>query len=278
MPGVIKIRIDDSKCVKCRSCVPYCPVDAIQIKEEEVYIDEDLCVDCGVCIRSSVCKVEALYMPETPWPRSIRAAFSGGGLSFFLPGKRYGPDGRRLYARLEEKLPLPRMSFKEIKEKQVGFGSRGTPEMKTNDRTGRFKDGEVGIACELGRPGVGFCFKDLEKVSVALAGMGVEFEPENPVSVLLDLRTGKIKETFKEVSEEKALSAIIECKAPMEKTPEIYARLWEIGKELDTVFSLDLINKCRDGRPPLKKILDDSKIYVRINGKTNIGLGRPLVP
>ncbi len=223
-----------------------------------------------------MCKVEALYFPETPWPRSIRAAFSGGGFSFFVPGKRYGPDGRRLYKRLEDKMPLPWMSFKEVKEKQVGFGSRGTSEMKTNDVTGRFRDGEVGIACELGRPGVGFCFKDLEKVSMALADVGVEFEPENPVSVFLDFETGKIKEEFKEIKEERALSAIIECKAQMERTPEIYATILEVAQEIDTVFSLDLINKCSDGTQPLKKILDEANIPVRINGKTNIGLGRPL--
>lgn len=275
---MIEIKIDSGRCIKCQSCVPYCPVDAIHVDDEGVKIDEETCVDCGACIRAGACKVEALYFPETPWPRSIRAAFSGGGLSFFVPGKRYGPDGRRLYARLEEKMPLPRMSFKEVKEKQVGFGSRGTSEMKTNDRTGRFKDGEVGIACELGRPGVGFCFRDLEKVSVALAKMGVEFEPENPVSVLLDLKTGKIKNSFKEIRDERALSAIVECKAPVEMTPEIYAKLQEVAGKLDTVFSLDLINKCRDGAPPLKKILDDNKIHVRFNGKTNIGLGRPLIP
>lgn len=170
------------------------------------------------------------------------------------------------------------MSFKDVKEKQVGFGSRGTSEMKTNDRTGRFKDGEVGIACELGRPGVGFCFRDLEKVSVLLAKLNVEFEPENPVSVLLDFETGKIKDEFKEIRDERALSAIIECKAPMERTPEIYTKLQEIAATLNTVFSLDLINKCRDGKPPLKEILDQSNIYVRFNGKTNIGLGRPLIP
>jgi len=169
------------------------------------------------------------------------------------------------------------MSFKEIKEKQVGFGSRGTSEMKTNDRTGRFKEGEVGIACELGRPGIGFCFRDLEKVAMALANIGVEFEPENPASVLLDLKSGKIKKEFEEIRDERALSAIIECKAPIERTPEIYTTIKEVAKEIDTVFSLDLINKCSDGRPHLKKILDDSNIPVRINGKTNIGLGRPLV-
>jgi hypothetical protein len=62
----------------------------------------------------------------------------------------------------------------------------------------------------------------------------------------------------------------------MERTPEIYATIQEVAKEINTVFSLDLINKCRDGIPPLKKILDEAKIPVRINGKTNIGLGRPL--
>jgi hypothetical protein len=118
----------------------------------------------------------------------------------------------------------------------------------------------------------------LEKVSVALAKMGVQFEPENPVSVLLDLKTGKIKDAFKEIRDERALSAIIECKAPMERTPEIYAKLQKVAEKLDTVFSLDLINKCRDGAPPLKKILDDSNIRVSFNGKTNIGLGRPLIP
>src|SRR4030042_3048487 len=130
--------------------------------------------------------------------------------------------------------------------------------MKTNARTGRFKDGEVGIACELGRPGVGFCFRDLEKVSVALAKMGVQFEPENPVSVLLDLKTGKIKTEFKEIRDERALSAIIECKASMERTPKKNAKRQEVAGKLDTVFSLDIINKCRDGTPPLKKILDDN--------------------
>ncbi len=175
-------------------------------------------------------------------------------------------------------MPLPRMSFEFVRDNRVGFGSRGTAEMKTNDRTGRFKDGEVGIACEMGRPGVGFCFRDLEKVSKALAEMGVEFEPENPVSVMLDMETGEIKEGFKEIRDERALSAIIECKAPMEETPEIYRRLQEVAGEIDTVFSLDIINKCRNGRPPLKEMLDEAGIQVRINGKTNIGLGRPLIP
>jgi len=271
------MEIDQSLCIECTLCKIYCPVDAIKVENGPVYIDQEECVDCGVCIRSGVCNVYAIYLPETPWPRSIRGAFSGGGLSFFLSGKRYTEDGRRCYDRLEMKMALPKMSFKEVKEKNVGFGSRGTSEMKNNDRVGRFKDGEVGIACEMGRPGIGFYFRDLEKVAKALVEVGVEIEPENPVSIMLDLETGKFKEDYKEVKNEKALSAIIECKTSMDKTPEVYRKLQEVAKEIDTVFSLDIINKCRVGRPPIRKILEEAGIKFRINGKTNIGLGRPLI-
>ena len=271
------MRIDQDLCIKCGLCVLYCPVEAINTVKEDFVIDQDQCVDCGVCVRSGACKVEAIFMPETPWPRSIRAAFSGGGHSFFLHGKRYNPDGSRRYERLEQKMSLEKLTFKEVKEKRVGFGSRGTSEMKTNDRTARFKDGEIGIACEMGRPGVSFCFKDLEKVSTALSKVGVEFEPENPVSIMLNLETGRFREDYAEIRDERALSAIVECKASMEKAPEIYMTLQKVSNEIDTVFSLDIINKCREGKPPLKKILDDAGVRVRINGKTNIGLGRPLI-
>jgi hypothetical protein len=63
-------------------------------------------------------------------------------------------------------------------------GGRGTEEMKTNDVTGRYRDGEVGIAAELGRPCVGFRFRDLERVTTGLAERGIRFEPDNPVTVL----------------------------------------------------------------------------------------------
>lgn len=49
---------------------------------------------------------------------------------------------------------------------------RGTQEMKTNDVTNRFREGEVGIGVELGRPGVGATFADAEKVSIRLAALG----------------------------------------------------------------------------------------------------------
>jgi hypothetical protein len=82
---------------------------------------------------------------------------------------------------------------------------RGTAEMKTNDVTGRFLEGEVGFGIEMGRPGVSTSFKDVEKVTTVLAGK-VVFESKNPVTSLIDVDTGRFKD--QRVLEERALSEI----------------------------------------------------------------------
>ncbi len=148
--------------------------------------------------------------------------------------------------------------------------------MKTNDVTGRYRDGEVGIAAELGRPCQGFYFRDMEKVTTAMAGLGAEFEPENPLTVLLEPGTGRIR--YREILGERAMSAIVEMKVAEERAVEVIEALREVAREIDTVFTIDIINKCRDGAIPVKPVLEEAGIMVRINGKVNIGLGRPLVP
>jgi hypothetical protein len=147
--------------------------------------------------------------------------------------------------------------------------------MKTNDVTGRFKRGWVGLGCEFGRPGVGARFRDLDKVAQVLAKHGVEFEDKNPVTFLMeDKKTGKIN---KEVLNEKVLSAIIECMFPIEKFKEIMDALKEVSKKVDTVFSVEVINRADpDGSYPLRKLLDKMGIPYYINGKQNVGLGRPV--
>ncbi len=170
----------------------------------------------------------------------------------------------------------PRRGLKEALEGQVPGGGRGTSEMKTNDMTGRYGFGEVGVAAEMGRPGTGFQFWELEKVAMALSKHGAQFEPDNPATVFLDIETGQIKEEYKEIKPERARSAIIESLFPMEKIVEVFRALEKVGKELNTVFTVDIINRCEDGTIPVKSILDEAGIKVRINGKTNMGMGRPL--
>lgn len=234
------MKIDGDMCIACELCVPYCPMEAISMDDVAV-IDQEECVDCGVCLRSGVCPVDCIIFEPAPWPRSLRATFSN-----------------------------PRTAHKETK-----VAGRGTEEMKTNDVTGKFKRGWVGMGCEFGRPGIGTRFRDMDKVTQVLAKLGVEFEPKNPVTFLMeDVKTGKIKE---EVLNEKVLSAIIEYLFPIDKFKDIINALKEVSKEVDTVFSVEVINRADpDGSYPLRKLLDDLGIPYYINGKQCVGLGRPL--
>jgi len=235
------MQIDGDICIACEVCIPYCPMEAISMKDDVAVIDQDECVDCAVCLKSGVCPVDCIIFEPAPWPRSLRATFSD-----------------------------PRTEHKETK-----IAGRGTEEMKTNDVTGRFKRGWVGMGCEFGRPGIGTRFRDVDKVAQVLAKKGVAFETKNPVTFLMeDVKTGKIRE---DVLNEKVLSAIIECIFPIEKFKDIITALKEVSKEVDTVFSVEVINRADpDGSYPLKKLLKEVGIPHYINGKQCVGLGRPL--
>jgi len=204
-------------------------------------IDQNECVDCGVCLRAEVCPVDAFICEAAPWPRSLRAVFSN-----------------------------PTTEHKETR-----VTGRGTEEMKTNDVTGRFRRGWVGIGIELGRPGVGTRFHDVDKVAQAMATLGAEFEPNSPVTLLMkDVDAGKLRE---DVLDEKVLSAIIECTFPIERIKAALTALKEVARDVDTVFSVDCISVVEpDGSLPVDRILSELEIPRYINGKTNVGLGRPL--
>jgi Fe-S-cluster-containing dehydrogenase component len=242
------------------SCIPYCPLAAIKKKDTGVFptaiIEQDECVECGVCLRSGACKVGAIYQPKLEWPRAVRQAFSAVLVGYGAL-KRAGIHG---YQRSDGD----------------ARGGRGTSEMKTNDITGRYKEGEIGIAAEMGRPCQGFYFNDMEKVTMAMAQLGAEFEPENPLTALMDPKTGKF--THREIMKERCMSAIVEINVKEERAVEVLKALKEVAKEIDTVFTVDIINKCKDDKIPILPTLEEAGINVRINGKTNIGLGRPLIP
>jgi len=242
------MRIDQEKCLGCKLCVDYCPVEAIHLfkdeknpKKKQARIDEEECVECGVCFRAEVCKPQAIYLPELKWPRVVRQAFSD---------------------------PM-------VEHKQTGVPGRGTEEMKTQEVTGRFHRGSYGMAVEVGRPGVGARLEDLEKIAMALAKIGVVFEPRNPVTFLFaDVKTGKLKP---ELKKEKVLSAIIEFEAKPNQLKEILQSLKEMSGKLESVFSLDLICFPDEGeKGPALKIVKEMGFPVYPNGKVNLGLGRIL--
>lgn len=241
------MKIDISKCTGCELCLPYCPVAAIAIKPslssfgKVATIIQDECVECNECVKSGICPVGAHEAPKLEWPRKLRQLWS---------------DPRGVFP-------------------WTGIGGRGTQEMKTNDTSGRFADHEVGFGVEVGRPGIGTRMSDVEKICVNLALLGVQFESESPLTHIIDRVSGKFKDP--DVGKEKVLSCIIEFKAKKEKTVPIYNLLMEVAEEIDSVFSLAIISKCKDGEVILKPMLDEAGIKVSINGKTNVGLGRPLI-
>lgn len=235
--------INKETCIDCAVCVSRCPVAAIKEDTPEgIQIDLDECVECGVCKRLRMCPTDSIYQQPLVWPRTIRSL----------------------------------MSDELVIAEETGISGRGTEEMKTNDVTGRFKDGWAGIAIELGRPGIATRMYEMEKVAMAVAKEeGVEFERMNPItSMMSDIKTGKFKE---ELLNERVLSGVIELLIPLQKVPNIISRLREVEPHLDTVFSLGIISKvAADGSFPHVKVIQDLGLWMSPNGKNNVGLGRPL--
>lgn len=50
-----------SPCIteKAADCVDVCPVDCIELGENQYFIDPSLCIDCGAC--EAACPVEAIH-------------------------------------------------------------------------------------------------------------------------------------------------------------------------------------------------------------------------
>lgn len=266
------MRIDTAKCVACGNCIPVCPVGAIAIDPAigRARVNRDECVECFACYRG--------MSKEHLWPPGVRAIRRvAKALRFRFDPE---PDICPTDALTPEPLAWPRVVRRAFSDPQVphestGIHGRGTAEVKTNDVTGRVKDGEAGFVIEFGRPGIGARFREIQEMTKALANLGVEFEKQNPVtSLMTDAARGLIRE---DILDEKVLSAIVEIKTGLEQVPRMLRAVREVSRRLETVVALGVSTRCApNGEDRLRKILA-LEGYPTYRGKTNLGLGRATV-
>jgi len=238
--------INNDLCTGCKICQKYCTVDAILYLNEEkkCYIDQERCTECYVCLRQKVCPQGAIEPIELD----------------------------NFYKQFQHVISDP------VENHGVtGVTGRGTEEVKTNDVSGRIKKGEVGIAIDMGRPGMGVYLRDAEKVAMAIAAVGAELAPQEhtPLAALMtDLKIGKLEEACHNYH---LLSVIVEAKCENENLKQVLKALQKVEKEIDTVFSLGLIVRVDEkGQTKVLDCLKELGISEPHRGKVNVGLGKPL--
>jgi Pyruvate/2-oxoacid:ferredoxin oxidoreductase delta subunit len=238
--------INKDLCTGCKICQMYCTVDAIMYNptEKKCYVDQEVCTECYVCLRQKVCPRGSIEPIEL--------------VGFYKQFQHVISD------------PVENHGV-------TGVTGRGTEEVKTNDVTGRTKRGEVGIAIDMGRPGLGVYLSDAEKVAMACAKAGVKLAPQEhtPLAALMpDLSTGKLVD---ECHNYHLLSVIVEGNCDEAKLPDVLKALQVVENEIDTVFSLGLIIRVDEkGQTNALDCLNDLGIPQPHRGKVNVGLGRPL--
>lgn len=238
------MKIDPDKCNSCLNCIPFCPMNCIAEGDDGTWIDEDECVDCGVCRNVEVCPEEAIYMPAEAfeYPRAIRMQFSD-----------------------------PSVQHPNLK----AWG-RGTEEAKTNDVTGKFGHGDYGVLFEFGRPGTGTRFREIEKITQAVCALGIDILEDNPIAGLIaDHKTGRLRPEY---LNEKILSAILEIRIDEGQLADVVGKVIPLLDDLDTVVSVGLVSRFDDNNElPVISALRSLGITARPNAKINVGLGRPIV-
>jgi len=210
-------------------------------------IKEDECVECGVCLRSAGCPHGCFTVTPSPWPRSLRSLFSN---------------------------PL-------VEHRDTRVPGRGTEEMKTNDVTARFLPGQIGLMIEVGRPALGARLRDVERITMALARIGIEIHPCNPLRGLIeDPKSGRL---FPEVLEEKVLSVIVECIIAEDRLHAVLDTIRRTARGLRSVCTVGLIRRFEDphgiasGESP-REWARRQALPVAPNGKVNLAMGRAPLP
>ena len=263
------MQIDPKKCVACGNCVAVCPMGAIYIDRNinRATVNTEECVECYTCFRG-------MSMERLPPAivRSIRSVLKVFRLRFDPE-----PDVCPTSAITPDELTWPRTvrrAFSDVTatHESTGILGRGTEEVKTNDVTNRLGEGRAGLTVELGRPGIGVWFRDVQQVTQTLAAARVAFEEKNPITAMMVERdTGDLNP---EILNEKVMSCIIEFSVAMREVEATLEILREVAGRIPTIMALGISARCdANGHTELEEILSNAGHHY-LRAKTNVGIGR----
>ncbi len=237
--------INQTKCTGCKQCLIFCPAEAISYNEGKCSIDQAVCTECYICMRHTIC-----------------------------PNGAFEPTELNTYIKQFQHVISDAAESDGIKKGTTG---RGGKEVKTQDVTGRIKQGQVGITIDMGRPGLGVYLRDVEKIAMALIKAGVELPTaeKSPLgSLMQDHTTGKLIPEFLAYHFHTFLMEGI-CSSGQLATA--LRALQAVESEIETVFAVGLVmavdKNCYNSA---LDCLVDLGIPKPHRGKVNLGLGRPL--
>jgi hypothetical protein len=161
------------------------------------------------------------------------------------------------------------------KFKSTQVYGRGTEETKTNDSQDLYKEGEIGVIIELGRPVLGTRLYDVERVLKKFASRGYHLPPSNPVHWwVVDPAVGSLKP---EILQEKALSCLLEFIVPEAAAGQVMEMVGELDKEVQTVFNVCVaVRADKTGKPRLQEVFGPG-IQAIPNVKVNLGMARGIL-
>jgi len=233
------MKINPERCFACGDCVPICPVDAILLHDGMVSINQDQCVECGVCWRTHVCLSSVFEQEELPWPRVLRAMFSDPA----------------------------------TEHRQTGLAGRGMEEIKTNDVRHVYVNDLVGVSAEIGRPGIGASFHDVQCITQALAECGARFADGNPLMALfVDAARGLLAP---DILGERVISIIVECQVREADLKPTLRSLIDASSRLAVPVLISVAGAyAADGAASYQHVLEEMELVCLPTGKMNLGFVR----
>ena len=230
------MKLDPDRCFDCGDCISICPVDAIRLQAGVVSIDQERCVECGVCWRTNVCLNSVFAPEELTWPRQLRAIFSDPA----------------------------------TEHRRTRLAGRGMEEIKTNDVRRLYIDDLIGVSAEIGRPGVGASFHDVQRITQALAECGARFTVDNPLmDLIVDPARGRLNP---DILNERVLSVIVECLVPEAGLERTLRGLIKASSQSSVPVLLSVAGACRaDGSMVYQSVLEAMALDCLPTGKINLG-------